>query len=77
MTKCDFVQIDGEVISLRHIEYMEFSQTDDLSRVRIWQSSIAERDCLEFSGSQADRFQDWWDAHANVWVIDKEERSDE
>jgi len=70
----DFVQIGTEVVALKHIRYLEFSREPMTPRVRIWQSTD-ELPPLEFTGSRAELFTEWWDAHANVWVIEVKEEA--
>ena len=68
----DFVQIGREVVALKHIMYISFSEEQPHPWVRIYQSTD-ESPTLEFTGSRAELFKTWWDAHANVWVIELEE----
>jgi len=59
-----FVQIGDRVYNLQRLELVSFT----VDRVEL---SFGSENWDRLEGEEAKRFRDWWDHHADVWVIGK------
>jgi hypothetical protein len=74
----DFVQVGIAAIRLDQIAWIEFyPEAGERNADIVIHLAGDERHKIFLWGLRAMQFSDWWNAHANVWVIDQKEEPDD